>query len=32
MEMVKKCRARWVPKGDAVSQAKFINKLFGLIA
>jgi transposase-like protein len=32
MEMVRKGRARWVPKGDAVSQAKFINKLFGVAA
>jgi IS6 family transposase len=32
MEMVRKGRARWVAKGDAVGQAKFINKLFGLAA
>ena len=32
MEMVKKGRARWVPKGDTVRQAKFINKLFGVTA
>jgi IS6 family transposase len=30
MEMVRKGRVRWVAKGDAVSQAKFINKLFGV--
>jgi hypothetical protein len=27
-----KGRARWVLKGDTVSQAKFIDKLFGLAA
>ena len=32
MEMVSKGRARWVAKGDAVRQAKFINKLFGVAA
>jgi len=32
MSMIKKGRARWVTKGDAVGQARFINKLFGLAA
>jgi transposase-like protein len=32
MEMVRKGRAKWVAKGDAISQAKFINKLFGVAA
>jgi hypothetical protein len=32
MEMVRKGRVRWVPKDDAVSQSKFINKLFGVTA
>jgi transposase-like protein len=32
MEMVRQGRARWVAKGDAVSQAKFIDKLFGVAA
>src|SRR4051795_491327 len=32
MEMVSKGRARWVAKGDAVGQANFINKLFGIAA
>ncbi len=32
MEMVRKDRARWVAKGDAVGQAKFIDKLFGVAA
>ena len=32
MEMVRKGRARWVAKDDAVGQAKFIDKLFGLAA
>ena len=27
-----KGRARWVAKGDAVAQARLINKLFGLTA
>jgi transposase, IS6 family len=30
MEMVRKGRARWVPKGDAVGQVKFISSLFGI--
>src|SRR4051794_18417118 len=32
MEMVRKGRVRWVAKGDAVGQAKFIDKLFGVAA
>jgi hypothetical protein len=32
MKMVRKGRARWGLKSDAVSQAKFINKLFGVAA
>jgi transposase, IS6 family len=32
MEMVKNGRVRWVAKGDAARQAKFINKLFGVAA
>jgi len=30
MEMVRKGRVRWVAKSDAVGQAKFIDKLFGV--
>jgi transposase, IS6 family len=32
VSMIRKGRARWVAKGDAVGQARFINKLFGLAA
>ena len=32
VSMVRKGRARWVVKGDAVGQARFISKLFGLAA
>ena len=32
MEMVRRGRARWVAKGDAVNQENFINKLFGVTA
>jgi IS6 family transposase len=32
MEMVRKGRARWVAKDDVVGQAKFVSKLFGLVA
>ena len=32
MEMVRKGRVRWVPPGDAVRQAKFIDNLFGVAA
>jgi transposase-like protein len=28
MDMVRKGRVRWIPKGDAVGQANFINRLF----
>jgi hypothetical protein len=30
--MIRKGRVRWLAKGDAVSQAHFIAKLFGLAA
>ena len=32
MDMVRNGRARWVAKGDAVGQANFIDKLFGIAA
>jgi IS6 family transposase len=32
MEMIRKGRARWVPKGDTVAQVKFVEKLFGIAA
>ena len=32
VSMIKKGRARWVAKGDAVAQARFISRLFGLAA
>jgi transposase, IS6 family len=30
VSMIRKGRARWVAKVDAVAQARFINRLFGL--
>ena len=30
VSMIRKGRVRWVAKGDAVAQSRFINKLFGL--
>jgi hypothetical protein len=30
--MVRKGRARWVAKDDVVGQAKFVTKLFGVVA
>jgi transposase, IS6 family len=30
VSMIRKGRVRWVAKDDAVAQAKFISKLFGL--
>jgi len=32
MSMIRKGRVRWVVKGDAVGQARFIGKLFGVAA
>ena len=32
VSMIRKGRARWVARGDAVGQARFISKLFGLAA
>lgn len=32
VHMIRKGRARWVAKGNAVAQARFIAKLFGLAA
>jgi transposase-like protein len=32
VSMIRKGRVRWVAKGDAVGQARFISKLFGLAA
>ena len=32
MCMIRKGRLRWVAKGDAIGQARFISKLFGLAA
>ena len=32
VSMIRKGRARWVAKGDAVAQARFISRLFGLAA
>ena len=32
VNMTRKGRVRWVAKGDAVGQARFISKLFGVAA
>lgn len=32
VHMIWKGRARWVAKGDALAQARFLDKLFGLTA
>ena len=32
VSMIRKGRARWVPKGDAVALGNFLNELFGIIA
>ena len=32
VNMIRKGRVRWLPKGDAVGQSIFINALFGLVA
>ena len=32
VNMIRKGRVRWVPKGDAVSAAMFIAELFGIAA
>ena len=32
VNMIRKGRARWVAKGDAIAQARFISALFGIAA
>ena len=32
VHMIRKGRARWVAKGDAIAQARFISALFGIAA
>ena len=32
VSMIRKGRARWVAKGDAVAQVRFISRLFGVAA
>ena len=32
VEMIRKGRVRWAPKGDTLGQAAFVNQLFGLTA
>jgi transposase-like protein len=32
VHMIRKGRARWVAKGDAIAQARFISGLFGIAA
>jgi transposase-like protein len=32
VDMIRKGRARWVAKGDAIAQAGFIATLFGIVA
>ena len=32
MHMIRKGQIRWLPKGDTVGQARFVNQLFGLAA
>ena len=32
MHMIHKGQIRWLPKGDALGQVRFVNQLFGLAA
>jgi transposase-like protein len=32
MQMIRKGRVRWLPKGDSIAQASFIAELFGIAA
>ena len=32
VEMIRKGRVRWIPKGDSIAQAAFIAELFSLAA